>query len=212
VGLFDDVRCRYPLPNPAHQDLVYQTKDLDNSWDEYVITRRGRLVRETVGGPFEQRARRVACDIHKDVRIYTSIEVAKDEREWVEYVFRFTEGRVTRVHRSPDRGRYKVERYSPARRAAQPAPSEPISVPQTARQLKPALYPRRPTAAEFSDHIPEKLELIDGRIPGDDDLVLLLLTSLGLRHVAGLVNDPKLWRAAVARVRAPRPRPSRGSP
>jgi hypothetical protein len=24
MGLFDEVRCRYPLPSFAHQDLVYQ--------------------------------------------------------------------------------------------------------------------------------------------------------------------------------------------
>jgi hypothetical protein len=49
MGLFDEVRSEYRLPNPAHQDLVFQTKDLENLMDEYVITRRGRLVRKKTG-------------------------------------------------------------------------------------------------------------------------------------------------------------------
>ena len=33
MGLFDTVRCEYRLPNPAHQDLEFQTKDLDRLLD-----------------------------------------------------------------------------------------------------------------------------------------------------------------------------------
>ena len=77
-------------------------------------------------------------------------------------------------------------------------------------RLRPALNARRPTPEEFSSHTPEKLELIDGHIPGEEDLVLLLLTSMGLRRAAQLVG-PKLWRSAAAPLRWPalraRPRP-----
>jgi hypothetical protein len=51
VGLFDEVRCEYPLPNAAHQGILFQTKDLESLMDEYVITRRGRLVRTKRGRP-----------------------------------------------------------------------------------------------------------------------------------------------------------------
>ena len=108
MGLFDEVRCEYRLPNPAHQGLVFQTKDLENMLDEYVITRRGRLVR-TKRGFLAPRPCRVVCPIHQDLRIYDSVEVGPEEREWVEYVFRFTDGRVTRVRRTRDRGRFKVK-------------------------------------------------------------------------------------------------------
>jgi hypothetical protein len=80
VGLFDEVRCEYRLPNPAHQGLVFQTKDLENMLDEYVITRRGRLVR-TKGGFLAPRPCRVVCPIHQDLRIHGSVEVGPEERE-----------------------------------------------------------------------------------------------------------------------------------
>ena len=46
MGLFDTVKCEYPLPDPAHQDLEFQTKDFECLLDHYRITRDGRLVRE----------------------------------------------------------------------------------------------------------------------------------------------------------------------
>jgi hypothetical protein len=194
VGLFDEVRCEYRLPNPAHQGFVFQTKDLENALDEYVITRRGRLVR-TKRGFFAPRPCRVACPIHQDLRIYHSFEVAPEEREWVEYVFRFTEGRVTRVRRSRNRERFKVKTWEELPKACGPAAAPPEGEP-TGR-LVPALHPRRPTVEEFSSYTPEKLELIDGHVPGEEDLLLLLLTSIGLRRAAEIVG-PMLWRSAAA--------------
>ncbi len=82
MGLFDDVRCEYRLPNPAHQSLVFQTKDLENLMDEYVITRRGRLVR-TKRGLLAPRPCRVVCSIHQDLRICGSVEVGPEEHEWI---------------------------------------------------------------------------------------------------------------------------------
>jgi hypothetical protein len=185
MGLFDEVRCEYPLPDPAHQNLLFQTKDLEKGLEQYLITRRGRLVR-TRSDWLTPRERRDACPIHQDLRIYDSVEVGPDEREWVEYVFRFTEGKVTRVRRSKDRHRYRVGRSD--------SQSEP--------RLEPGLDPRRPTPEEFSAHTPEKLELFDGHVPGEEKLLLLLLTTIGLRSAARLVG-PNLWRKAAARVRLP---------
>jgi len=34
MGLFDEVRCEYPMANPAHQGLLFQTKDLECLLDE----------------------------------------------------------------------------------------------------------------------------------------------------------------------------------
>jgi len=33
MGLFDEVRSEYPLPDPAHQKLLLQTKDLGSLMD-----------------------------------------------------------------------------------------------------------------------------------------------------------------------------------
>lgn len=202
MGLFDEVRCQHPLPNPAHQGLLFQTKDLECLMDEYVVTRRGRLVR-TRSGWLQQRARRVACPIHQDLRVYTSVEVEPEEREWVEYVFRFSAGKVTRVRRSRDRHRIKVKPWDPEQ--WKPDPQAEVPTEQAVAHLEPALYARRPTPEEFSFHIPEKLELIDGHIPGEENLLLLLLTSMGLRRAVQLVG-PKLWRRAASPVRWQLPR------
>ena len=210
MGLFDEVRSEYPLPDPAHQKLLFQTKDLGSLMDRYVITKHGRLVRKKNGGLFHKTRRDVVCPIHQDLRIYTSVEVAPEEEEWVEYIFRFTEGRVTKVRRSRDRHRFKVKKWDPEEWRKQ----EPVALAppegEGQNRLQPALHPRRPTPEEFTSHTPEKLELIDGHVPGEEDLVLLLLTTIGLRRAAQLVG-PKLWRSAAAPIRWPvlraRPQP-----
>jgi hypothetical protein len=68
---------------------------------------------------------------------------------------------------------------------------------ESASRLVPALHARVPTVEEFSAYTPEKLELIDGHVPGEEDLLLLLLTSIGLRRAAEVVG-PRLWRGAAA--------------
>ena len=96
MGLFDTVRCDYPLPDAAHQSLEFQTKDFERSLDEYLITRDGRLVRRA--RPRETGlVRDVECPFHGDVRIY-DLDPHK-ERGLVEYVVRFTNGRVEWVRR-----------------------------------------------------------------------------------------------------------------
>ncbi len=42
MGLFDSIRWEYPLPDSDHQDLEFQTKDLD-SFLEGWAARHGRL-------------------------------------------------------------------------------------------------------------------------------------------------------------------------
>ena len=46
MGMFDRVHCDLPLPDPKHQDLEFQTKDLDCLLDRYTISAEGRLVRQ----------------------------------------------------------------------------------------------------------------------------------------------------------------------
>lgn len=91
MGLFDTVYCEYPLPDARHQDLDFQTKDLERTLDEYTITRDGRLVRRARqgewGGPGLDRD--IEWPLHGDVSIYTS-----QDDVWIEYVVRFTHGRV----------------------------------------------------------------------------------------------------------------------
>jgi len=102
MGLFDTVHCEYPLPDARHQGLEYQTKDLECLLDNYTITRDGRLVRHASrfgGGPGHD----IEWPLHGDISIYTSVK-GEDPR-WVEYVVRFTHGRVEWVRPLPEGGR-----------------------------------------------------------------------------------------------------------
>jgi hypothetical protein len=94
MGLFDTVHCEYPLPNAAHQNLEFQTKDLESLLDTYTLTRDGRLMRHSRRGRSAGLDRDIEWPLHGDIRIYTSLRPPAGEREWVEYVVRFTHGRV----------------------------------------------------------------------------------------------------------------------
>jgi hypothetical protein len=94
MGLFDTVYCEYPLPDARHQDLDFQTKNLECTLDTYTITRDGRLVRRArrgwgAGAVLD---RNVEWPLHGDIKIYTSVKT--EDPPWVEYVVRFTHGRV----------------------------------------------------------------------------------------------------------------------
>ena len=48
MGMFDYVKCEYPLPDPEAQDLLFQTKDTDAMFLEtYKITKEGQLLHFT---------------------------------------------------------------------------------------------------------------------------------------------------------------------
>lgn len=45
MGMYDTLRCQYPLPLPQFQDRDWQTKDLPSCWLwDYCITQDGRLM------------------------------------------------------------------------------------------------------------------------------------------------------------------------
>lgn len=48
----------------------------------------------------------------------------------------------------------------------------------------------------FGAAVPEKLELVDGHIPGEEKLVMILLSTMGSRRVAALVGR-EAWISAV---------------
>lgn len=89
MGMFDTIFCEYPLPEPGHQALGFQTKDLECLLDNYTITSDGRLIRRARRGLLGQPDRDIEWPLHGDIRFYTS-----RDKVWVEYVARFTHGRV----------------------------------------------------------------------------------------------------------------------
>ncbi|HEV7667436.1 MAG TPA: hypothetical protein VGS22_02850 [Thermoanaerobaculia bacterium] len=91
MGLFDTIHCEYLLPVANHQDLEYQTKGLDSGMERYTITPDGRLIRHSRGGMFARGpCRDIEWPVHGDVEIYTH----DSDRNWIEYIVRFTHGRV----------------------------------------------------------------------------------------------------------------------
>jgi hypothetical protein len=92
MGLFDTIYCHYPLPNPRHQDLDFQTKDLECFLGTYTITREGRLVRHASSDWGSRLDSEVEWRLHGDIRFYTSVKT--ENPSWIEYVARFTNGRV----------------------------------------------------------------------------------------------------------------------
>ncbi len=107
MGMFDHVRCYYPLPDAEAQDAAFQTKDLACALDDYSITREGRLVlhakryesQEDEASPLGFRLVVVQewdeCLLyHGDLRFYDRLE-----GEWYEYVARFSAGKLQWVQR-----------------------------------------------------------------------------------------------------------------
>lgn len=187
MGLFDTVTCEYPLPDPAHQHLEFQTKDLECLMDHYTITRDGRFVRHRPEARRASLGRDVEWPIHGDIHIY-DVDPERADR-LLEYRVRFTHGRVEWIRRVGER--------LPDTPPEELPPQElPVTTHVASPGLVPGLSGRRLTLDEYRRYLPEKIELIDGKIPGDEQLLLALLTSIGLRRAATLVG-PELWQKAV---------------
>ena len=111
MGLFDEIRCLYPLPIevPPWVDW-FQTKDLENLMSRFEITADGRLI-ELPSDPADLFHHEPGdwSDYHADLRFYTSNLVAKDHNGlWIadkkgdhyesfEFAARFTDGKLTRI-------------------------------------------------------------------------------------------------------------------
>jgi hypothetical protein len=113
MGLFDTLRCRYPLPLPEMQDRVFQTKSLEAIMDKYSITEEGRLILHVVRWepiPEAERdpqhpyaiARVVPVGdrevaYHGDIEFYATREEANVASGLVIFIARFTEDRLVRI-------------------------------------------------------------------------------------------------------------------
>ena len=177
----DQVVCEYPLSDPRDQDREFRTRDF-GGWgrDRYLITRDGRLIRQA---PVPREARALVKDVEwpidGDIRMVDD-EVPKGEPP-VEYAVRFISGRVEWIRRV---------RLEPG---AGPIPASDAS---PHGSMTPERMGRPASSEEFLSSIPRMLELVEGHIPGEQKLVLFLLTTMGLERVAALVGRER-WLAAV---------------
>jgi len=178
---FDTIVCEYPLSDPRDQDREFVTRDL-GGWGQgrYVITGDGRLIRHPP-------VRREGVGLVRDVEwpVDGEIRMVDDDVRGaeapVEYAVRFAGGRVEWIRRM------RME----AGEAVVPA----LDASALAAMI-PKRMGRPASPEEFRSSIPEKLELVDGHIPGEQKLVMLLLTTMGLARVAALVGREG-WLAAV---------------
>lgn len=139
MGMFDTIHCEYPLPEAKHQSLVFQTKNLECLLDTYTITADRRLVRHARRGWRKETDHDVEWPLHGDIRFYTS-----KDKEWIEYVARFTHGRVEWVRPLAEAG--LVLDHSPD--DGEPL-TWPFPVPPRDAMLKtePAIPPHTPRTA-----------------------------------------------------------------
>jgi hypothetical protein len=119
MGMFDNVRCRYALPDPEAQDLEFQSKSTPaQRLDNYVITADGRLLHEdyderwedTEESPFgfylhRENIRWVPVDFRGELEIHEVVEQPDGTRKWYSYLFWFKDNRVADLQRGNSWGR-----------------------------------------------------------------------------------------------------------
>jgi hypothetical protein len=175
MGLFDTVRCEYPLPESRHQDLEFQTKNLDCLLLRYTIRRDGTLVRHAGEDAFGIGLERdVEWPIHGDISIYTSDRSAVPS--WIEYVVRFTHGRVEWIRPLAEVRRSSAESDGTAVWQPRPAWSKLLPVSESAED--------RSSEAPHEDADNAK----DAAVPGAEEKLLLNLRR-GRADLASLLEE-----------------------
>ncbi|MDO8564343.1 MAG: hypothetical protein Q7R87_05020 [Nanoarchaeota archaeon] len=87
---FDTLSCEYELPDKEVQDREFQTKSFDCEFDNYIISKDGKLL-------INNKDSKADIKFHGDVRFHTS--AGKDNSKWYEYLARFTEGELKWIKR-----------------------------------------------------------------------------------------------------------------
>ncbi len=99
MGMFDTLKCEYPLPDKTVQKDSFQTKSLDCLLDNYTISKRGKLILHRQRH-YEKTVKKIYLDFHGDLRFYTSTGSNEENNyEWFEYIARFTEGNLQWIKR-----------------------------------------------------------------------------------------------------------------
>lgn len=97
MGMYDDLRCDYPLPAKGANALTYQTKDTPEQYCElYVITKDGYLEHE-----LERATRKFElCDFTGEIRFYDLPEGLAGPGKtsaWIEFTSYFIRGKLQSV-------------------------------------------------------------------------------------------------------------------
>ena len=97
MGMFDTLKCEYPLPDKIVQKDSFQTKSLDCLLNNYTISKRGKLILQ----PYNKTSvNKITVDFHGDLQFYTSRGSWEENNyERFEYIARFTEGNLQWIKR-----------------------------------------------------------------------------------------------------------------
>jgi hypothetical protein len=111
MGLYDRVRCEYPLPDPEAEHLEYQTKSTFAPYlKDYIVTRDGRLLCKE-GDEWEdedsnpavsagaENCRWVPVDFRGELEIHTTVKQADESPRWYSYLLWFKDNRVADLQR-----------------------------------------------------------------------------------------------------------------
>jgi len=115
MGMFDYLRCEYPLPVEGANKILYQTKDTPSMWlDEYLIDENGDLYGEEYDiedrsdktkGPLESmlgcmtrvNIRKVKSDYTGEIRFY-GFKDDVNYKGWVEFSSYFESGKIKNLN------------------------------------------------------------------------------------------------------------------
>jgi hypothetical protein len=135
MGMFDELRCRYPLQMPNATERVFQTKSLDCVMDQFEITAEGTLRREAYeiedhsdpnatgimalcGMMTRVNKRWEPCSFTGEVRFYGSTR--EDWSDWWEFSAYFVKGALKHLEMITDGNQGALEpAATPSASAAQ---------------------------------------------------------------------------------------------
>ena len=119
MGLYDNVRCRYRLPDPEAQDLEFQTKSIPAPYlNNYEITEDGRLLLQAYDERWEDapdspsgsvmhqdNVRWEPVNFRGELEIHTIEDDPEGNMRWYSYLLWFKDGRVADLQCGPSHGR-----------------------------------------------------------------------------------------------------------
>lgn len=113
MGLYDNVQCKYPLPDREAQNLEYQTKSTFAPYlENYIITQDGRLLKQEYDMREEdapdlplgsrvvhENCRWVQADFRGELEIHATVPQPDGSLRWYSYLFWFKDNRVADLQR-----------------------------------------------------------------------------------------------------------------
>src|SRR3954466_10375612 len=96
MGVFDNLRCDYELPDREVQNELFQTKSIRRLMDSYTITQEGKLILHRAWGDKDAPVSDLEIPYHGEIRFYTSLNDGGEYRSY-EYRARFTHGRLDAI-------------------------------------------------------------------------------------------------------------------